>query len=531
MGRVSTEKRRAAVERLSRLREDESLTASHVRTVADGLGVSERTVWRWLAPPKPPTAPAPRPRYELSETDRDALAFYRGNVAAVVRARRAVTDGDGTTAGAPMPDFLAEGWASAKPVAERTLYRAFTDGLTPAERAAWKTGEAGRRAGSVYLRRPDALRGRCWEMDHKQLPLLVLPPKGKALAPWLTTVVDDGTRALVGWAIATAPTSGTVLTAMRMALTHEPDVSPFGAVPEVVRIDRGLEFAAGAVKEVLGGLAVIMHRLPAFTPHRKGKVERLNLTIEQMLISQLPGFTGGPRDAAGRLYGPVKDSPAAQRAAETAADGDGPLRLERFVRRFADWARWYNTSHRHRMLGGRTPLQAWEEDTAPLRRVGVEQLRHLMLAGAERIVQKDGINFNGLSYVAPELYGRRGQRVQIRYMPHDDRTIEVYLGPEHLCTAYPTGQLTPAQTDTFREHAHAEAERLGRERRRASRQARRTLAPMTGDNAPAESRLVPAADGQARTQRERDAALAARASTSLLGLIDPTAPTPADPEN
>jgi hypothetical protein len=33
--------------------------------------------------------------------------------------------------------------------------------------------------------------------------------------------------------------------AMRMALVHEPDVSPFGAVPELVRIDRGLEFAAG----------------------------------------------------------------------------------------------------------------------------------------------------------------------------------------------------------------------------------------------------------------------------------------------
>ncbi|MFF3092836.1 hypothetical protein [Streptomyces cyaneofuscatus] len=43
--------------------------------------MSERTVWRWLAPPKP-AAPAVRPRYELSDTDRAALAFYRGNVAA-----------------------------------------------------------------------------------------------------------------------------------------------------------------------------------------------------------------------------------------------------------------------------------------------------------------------------------------------------------------------------------------------------------------------------------------------------------------
>lgn len=518
MGRVSPEKRRAAVERLSRLREDEALTAAHVRMVAEALGVSERTVWRWLAPPKAAVS-AGRPRFELSDTDRAAFAFYRGNVAAVVRARQAVTSGDGTTAGARVPGFLATGWARAKPVPERTLYRAFATELTPAERAAWKTGEAGRRAASVYLRRPEALRGRTWEMDHKQLPLLVLPPKGKAIAPWLTTVVDDGTRALLGWAIAVTPTSATVLTAMRMALVHESEVSPFGAVPELVRIDRGLEFAASAVTEVLGSLAVVMHRLPAFTPHRKGKVERLNLTIEQTLISQLPGFTGGPRDAGGTLYGPVKDSPVARRAAEQRPDGDGPLRIERFVDRFAAWARWYNTERPHRSLGGRTPLAAWNEDTAPLRRIGADQLRHLMLAGAERVVQKDGINFHGLTYLAPELYGRGGQRVQIRYMPHDDRSIEVYLGGKHLCTAYPTGQLTEAQTEAFRKHAAAEAERLGKERRRASRRARRTLAPMTGDGTPpAESRLVPEKAGRGASRQALDAALRARSSTSLLGI-------------
>ncbi|MEU1485799.1 Mu transposase C-terminal domain-containing protein [Streptomyces sp. NPDC005752] len=496
-----------------------------MRTVAASLDVSERTVWRWLSPPGT-AGPAERPRYMLSETDREAFAFYRGNVAAVVRARRAVTAGDGTTAGAPVPEFLAAGWARARTVPERTLYRAFATELPPAERAAWRTGESGRRAASVYLRRPDALRGRCWEMDHKQIPLVVLPPKGKAICPWITTVVDDGTRALLGWAVAVTPTSATVFTAMRMAMLHEPDLSPFGAVPERVRIDRGLEFAADAVKASLGTLAVVVHRLPAFTPHRKGKVERLNLTIEQMLISQLPGFTGGPRDTGGKLYGPVKDSVAAKEAAE--GQDDGPMRIERFVARFVAWARWYNTERPHRMLGGRTPLQAWTDDQAPLRRIGAEQLRHLMLAGTERVIAKDGINFRSLAYVAPELYGRGGQRVQIRYMPHDDRTIEVYDGAKHLCTAYPTGQLTPAQTDEFRAHASAEAKRLGAERSKAAKRARRELAVMNGDGAaPAESRPVTATDGRARTQRDRDQALAARASTTLLGLTDPTA----DPES
>jgi hypothetical protein len=42
-------------------------------------------------------------------------------------------------------------------------------------------------------------------MDHKNLPILVLPPRGPAVTPWLTTIVDDGTRGLVGWAIAITP--------------------------------------------------------------------------------------------------------------------------------------------------------------------------------------------------------------------------------------------------------------------------------------------------------------------------------------
>ncbi|MET9694940.1 Mu transposase C-terminal domain-containing protein [Streptomyces sp. NPDC006514] len=508
-------KRAAAVARLTQLRDAEQLSAAHVRLAAEGLGVSERTVWRWLsAPARVPEHRGPEP-YALSETDREAYALYRGNVSAVHRARQAVVDGDGTTAGAPVPDFLREGWAGAASVALRTMQVAFNRELTPAERAAWKVGESGRRAKSVYLRRPDELRGRVWEMDHKQLPILVHPPKGKPISPWMTTIVDDGTRALLGWSLAVSPHAGTVLTAMRMALVHDPEVSPFGAVPARVRIDRGLEFAAATIKDVMAALCVTVYRLPAFTPHRKGKVERVNLTIEQTLVSLMPGFTGGPRDASGRLYGPVGDSPAAKRAAEKTG---GPMLLDDFVKRLAAWVRWYNTERPHRMLDGRTPLAAWQEDEAPLHRIDADKLRHLLLAGDERTIQKDGIHLNGHAYVAPEIHGRVGQVVQIRYMPHDDRSIEVYLGGKHLCTALPTGTLTPEQTDVFRLQQRDEADRLGRERRRASRRARRELAPMTGDSPATESRLVADKVGRGSSRQALDAALRARASTSLLGI-------------
>jgi putative transposase len=73
--------------------------------------------------------------------------------------------------------------------------------MTPAERAAWSKGEEARRALDVHPRRPPERRNRTWEMDHKDLPVLVLPPRGPAQRPWLTTIIDDGTRVLLGWAI------------------------------------------------------------------------------------------------------------------------------------------------------------------------------------------------------------------------------------------------------------------------------------------------------------------------------------------
>ena len=81
-------------------------------------------------------------------------------------------------------------------------------------------------------------------------------------------MIDDATRVLAGWAIALTPHTGTVLTAVRMALVHDPARGPFGAIPAQVRIDRGLGFAAEAVRDAFAALSIDQRRLPAFQPHR-----------------------------------------------------------------------------------------------------------------------------------------------------------------------------------------------------------------------------------------------------------------------
>ncbi|MEV3986912.1 Mu transposase C-terminal domain-containing protein [Nonomuraea sp. NPDC049758] len=528
MARADRDQQQAALARLMALKSAGQLRTEHVRLAAQGLGLSERTVWRRLEQGLPTPS-----QYQLSDTDREAFAYYRGNIAVVHRARAATLSAQDTM-GASVPEFLASGWAQSTPVSLRTLQRAFRRELTPAQLAAWRWGEEGRRAATVYLTRGPSHRNEMWEMDHKALPILVLPPRGPAVCPWLTSVIDDGTRSLLGWAIALSPHTGTVLTALRMALVYDPARGPYGAVPAGYRIDRGLEFAATAVRDVFAALCVTSHRLPGYQPHRKGKIERLHRTIDQTLLCTLPGFTEGPRDAAGKLYGPLDDRAAARAAAGERGAGPGagvaPMRIERFAARFADWAAWYNFERPHRMLDGRTPLQAWQDDPSALHRIDAADLRHLLLASDERTIGKDGIHFRTFAYVAPELQGRGGQKVVVRYMPHDDRSIEVYLDGAHLCTAYPADRLTPEQQEAFRAHARAEAKELGRQRRRAAQRARVELAPLTGAGPAEQSRLTPAGTPAPRTARSRDEALARKARVDLLGLPSRRTPPPAPPD-
>jgi hypothetical protein len=191
-----------------------------------------------------------------------------------------------------------------------------------------------------------------------------------------------------------------VLAGLRMGLVIDPERGPFGGVPQALRPDRGLEFAAEALATATAVLGIRLLPAPAYSPHLKGKVERLGRSIAQDLLCMLPFYTDGPRDAAGRLYGPA----------------DGPLTLARFAAEFRDWVAHYNLERPHGALGAHTPLDRWQADATPLRSIPDEELRFLLLAGQTRTIGKDGIHFGGLTFVTPELNGRVGQAVLVRFI-------------------------------------------------------------------------------------------------------------------
>lgn len=471
-GGVDGEQFRAAVlARLLTAREAGSLSNGAVREAAEACGVSERTVWRWRQRGEVPRRSSRG--WMPSERTLELLVAWRGNIAAVHR--QLVEDGE-------------------RVPSRRAVARALARELRPIEREYPLRGAAAIRERSVYLRHEARHRAECYEADHKQLSIEVLPPRAvRPRRPWVTVFVDQFSRLIVGWAISLRPTQAEVLAALRMAVTVDPARGPFGGVPAALRWDGGLEFAARSIEQATRALGCVSRRTQAYSPWQKGKVERLNRTIEQTLLQGLPGWTGGPRDVRGRLVGPP------------------PLTLERFVAVFADWVAEHNTRRPHDGLGGRTPLEAWSSDATRVRALSHAQARWMLLARTQRKVLKDGIHHGGRIYFAPELSGLGGESVEVAHMPHDPRFIEIFHNDRWLATARPQDELTAADRREALERRRADARDLEARARRARRRAHLRLAPITAPGPIEEITPPPAAEEPAECGP-------GRASLRLLGL-------------
>jgi putative transposase len=346
----------------------------------------------------------------------------------------------------------------------RTFQSAIARKLAPGDRAVVRDGVEGRRRHQVYLSwEPDA-RNQVWETDHKQMDIAVLFPRAtRPRQPWTTMFLDGFSRAVMGWAISDYPSSATVLAAFGDAIRVDDQRGPFGGLPSTLRPDGGLEFAADVIDDACGVLGVHLVPTPPYSPNLKGKIERLHASMVTGLLAELPHFTGGPRDAAGKLWG----------------SGMPLLGVAELVERFDRWVTWYNTECPHSGLGGQTPLQRWRQDATPLRLVADTELRWTLLCEKERKVRTSGVAFSGLNYIAPELNGLVGEVVAVRYRPHDRRTIEIFRDGEHLCTAKPQGTLTAEDRAAVLERRRADAADQARRQRRASRKARTRYSPIT----------------------------------------------------
>ncbi|NUP42677.1 MAG: transposase family protein [Streptomyces sp.] len=267
--------RAAAMPRLLDLDKRGELTTAHVRLVAQALGKSERTVWRWLAAAREDhrLARVESSHFTVATEVRRLLALWGGNASRVHAelVQRAADDPDAP----PVPSLS-------------TLHRAIRRDLTRGERAGLKSGEAARRAHDVFGQRPATHRNAVWEGDHKHVPVEV-DVGGELAGPWVTWFIDCATKAITGVAVtAHAPSREAVLASLRIAITRTEPFGPVGGLPGQIRVDRGKEFLCQAVTAAMGALAVPVTDLPAYTPHLKGTIEALNDAVEEMFLVSPP---------------------------------------------------------------------------------------------------------------------------------------------------------------------------------------------------------------------------------------------------
>jgi putative transposase len=103
----------------------------------------------------------------------------------------------------------------------------------------------------------------------------------------------------------------------------------------------------------------------------------------------------------------------------------------------------------------------------------------MLMADETRVVEKDGIHFENAIFIAPELTRIGGKTVEVRYMPHDLRQIEVFTEDGWLCTAHPQDELTREEAEAVIEARREAAREMSRRKASASRKARTRIAPLT----------------------------------------------------
>lgn len=434
------------------------LPARRLHEYSSAAQVSVRTFQRWMSG----GAPARREHDTWTPSEADIVLYGEclGNVARV--RDRMLRD--------PLRSGVVPSGA--------TLRRAYAHALTPAERAYLKKGHKGWRDHVLYVPMRAPHRNYEWQVDHKKLELLVrLDARSKPVKMWLTTFMDSCTRAIMGWALCPnpAPSQAEIYAAMRSALRVDPARGPFGGVPLSMRWDNGMDFLADAISQTALALDCRVIVCDAYTPEQKGKIERLHRTVKEELLAELPFYTAGPRNKAGRLYGP----------------GSGPISYELLLELVDSWVLSYNTERRHRALDDQTPLEVWENDIEPLRTLPDQDLHWLLLKRATRKVTREGVSFPRVGwFVAPEIGGLVGEHVEIRWTPGDERTLEIFYQDKHLCTAVPRDQVPSEDEDQVRANRIEDKKHAVQVRRRTSRRQAERFGPLTAAGQKAEVTTV-----------------------------------------
>lgn len=267
----------------------------------------------------------------------------------------------------------------------------------------------------LIYRRESTRPNEMWQADHTPLDIVLIDDKGKGRKPWLTIIIDDYSRAICGYYLSfDAPCSLHVSLALRQSIWRKANPKwQVCGIPSVLYTDNGSDFISNHIKQVAVALKIQLKNSIPGKPQGRGRVERFFLTVTQLLLMDLPGYT------------PPKTTFAKPK-----------LTLEAFTQLFE---KFLIEEYHHKVHGAtkEKPLERWQNNSfLPQLPQSLEALDLLLLSVIRpRKVHRDGIYFQNFTYIDTNLAAYVGESVTIRYDPRDLGEIRVFFQGNFLCKA------------------------------------------------------------------------------------------------
>jgi putative transposase len=254
-----------------------------------------------------------------------------------------------------------------------------------------------------------------WQADHTELDILVVEANGSIVRPWLTTVIDDHSRAVAGYTLFLgAPSALQTSLALRQAIWRKPAPGwPVCGIPDILYVDHGSDFTSVHLSQAAVDLHFELIFSTVARPQGRGKIERLFGTLNTEILPELPGHL-----MKGKPATPPKLSlPELEAALGTFIVGAYNVR-----------------PHSETKM---SPNEAWiGNGWMPRMPDSLEDLDMLLVMVAKpRKGHRDGIHFQGLRYLEPTLAAYVGESVTIRYDPRDLGEIRIFHRNRFLCRA------------------------------------------------------------------------------------------------
>jgi transposase InsO family protein len=229
-------------------------------------------------------------------------------------------------------------------------------------------------------------RNTLWQADLKYGPYLPdLKNPGLKIKTYLIAIIDDATRLVVHGEFYDHQRQPVLEDTFRKAIIR------CGA-PDNLYVDNGKIFVSRWLRLACAKLRIRHLNTRAYSPESKGKIERFNRTAEEFLQEA-------------RL--------------------EKPQTLEQLNKLFRSWLSEGYNHREHSALSGRTPAQAFTQDTKLLRFPSPEALRDAFLWEKTPKVDKSGcFSLEGITYEVGLEYIR--QNVLVRYDPFDLSQVEVW---------------------------------------------------------------------------------------------------------